>query len=625
MPAQTMGDEDKSGSRASEAPASPSERRLRELPALLGRAVALVWSAAPRELALTGVLQLVASGGLAAQLLVSRGLLTHILNGQEHGYGPAVPYIVALAVIIAIVAMVNAARSELQRTLSELVSRYAMGRVLEVSTAVELLAFESPDFHDRQQRALINASSRPLQMTSGLLGVIGGLLGTVGIGVALFTIEPLLVLVVLISFVPVWVATVSASRAMYLYAVDQTPRDRMRIYLQMILSNRDTAKEIRAYETAGFLRGRYDRLYEERISALRALVRWRIRRGVLAALATGVLIGAALGLIIWLLSAGHISLAGAGAAAAGIVLLGSQLQTLAQSAGQLYESSLFVRDFTNFVATLPALSSSHGDKKAPERFAQVQAREISFTYPSRTTPSLNGVSIELSRGQVVALVGENGSGKTTLAKVLAGLYPPTSGGVSWDGVDIAELAPSELRSRIAILFQDFVRYHLSAADNIGFGNRPLLEDLDAVSAAARSAGAHDFLSELDQGYETILGSEYFGGVDLSGGQWQRVALARAYLRDALLVIMDEPTASLDPRSEAELFARVRDVFAGRTVLIISHRFATVRLADYIYVLGGGEIQEQGTHDELMARDGEYARMFSLQASAFGIDPLRPGR
>jgi ATP-binding cassette, subfamily B, bacterial len=197
--------------------------------------------------------------------------------------------------------------------------------------------------------------------------------------------------------------------------------------------------------------------------------------------------------------------------------------------------------------------------------------------------------------------------------------------VSWDGVDIAELAPSELRSRIAILFQDFVRYHLSAADNIGFGNRPLLEDLDAVSAAAASAGAHGFLSELDQGYETILGSEFFGGVDLSGGQWQRVALARAYLRDALLVIMDEPTASLDPRSEAELFARVRDVFAGRTVLIISHRFATVRLADYIYVLGGGEIQEQGTHDELMARGGEYARMFSLQASAFGIDPLRPAR
>ncbi len=620
-----MADEDRTGSRASEAPAPPAERRLRELPGLLGRALGLVWRAAPRELALTGALQLVASGGLAAQLLVSRGLLTHILNGHEHGYGPAVPYIVALAVIIAVVAMVNAARSELQRTLSELVSRYAMGRVIEVSTAVELLAFESPDFHDRQQRALINAASRPLQMTTGLLGVIGGLLGAAGIGVALFTIEPLLVLVVLISFVPVWVATVSASRAMYLYAVDQTPRDRRRMYLQMILSNRDTAKEIRAYDTAGFLRGRYDELYEQRIAALRALVRWRIRRGVLAALGTGVLIGAALGLIIWLLSAGHLSLAGAGAAAAGIVLLGAQLQSLAQAAGLLYESSLFVRDFTSFVALLPAVTAGHGDRKAPEQFEQVTAREISFTYPSRRTPSLNGVSVELDRGQVVALVGENGSGKTTLAKVLAGLYPPNSGTVSWDGIDLAELAPAELRKRVAVLFQDFVRYHLSAAENIGFGNRPLLEDREAVIAAARSAGADDFLSELAHGYETVLGSEYFGGVDLSGGQWQRVALARAYLRDALLVILDEPTASLDPRSEAELFARVREVFAGRTVLIISHRFATVRLADYIYVLGQGEIQEQGTHDELMARQGEYARMFSLQASAFGIEPLRPAR
>jgi ATP-binding cassette, subfamily B, bacterial len=620
-----MGDEDRTGPPAEDASASPTERRVRELPSLLRRAIALVWRAAPRELAATGLLQLVASAGLAGQLLVSRALLGHILGGRQHGYSETIPYIVALAAIIGVVGMVNAARTEIQRTLNELVARYAMGRVIEVSTAVDLLAFETPAFHDRQQRALINAGSRPLQMTTGVMGVLGGLLSSAGIGAALFAIQPLFLVLVLVAFVPVWLATVAASQAMYRYAVDQTQRDRRRFYLQMILTNRETAKEIRAYDTESFLRGRYDDLYEQRITGLRELVRRRTRQGVLAALATGILTGSALGLIIWFVADGRMSLAGAGAAAAGIVLLGAQLQGLSQSAGSLYESSLFIRDFNSFVALLPTALSSRGDEPAPERFDRIEARRVSFTYPSRTAPSLAEVSVELNEGQVIALVGENGSGKTTLAKVLAGLYPPSSGTVSWDGRDIAGFAPSELRSRVAVLFQDFVRYHLSATENIGFGNRRLVDDRNAVTAAATSAGAHEFLSELAAGYETVLGSEYFGGVDLSGGQWQRVALARAYLRDARLIILDEPTAALDPRSEAELFARVRQLFAGRTVLLISHRFATVRLADYIYVLDQGRVQEQGTHDQLMAREGAYAHMFSLQASAYGLDPQRPVR
>jgi ATP-binding cassette subfamily B protein len=392
----------------------------------------------------------------------------------------------------------------------------------------------------------------------------------------------------------------------------------------MVLTNKDTAKEIRAYDTEQFLKERYHALYAQRIQALRQLVRKRTRQGVLGAALTGVLTGAALGLIIWFVAHRRLSLASAGAAAGGIVLLASQLQALASSAGSLYESSLFIRDFTSFVAMLPKVTASRPVGPVPDRFDTIRARGISFSYPSRSERSLDDVSIDLPEGQVIALVGENGSGKTTLAKVLAGLYPPSSGTVLWDHLDIAEMAPSALRGRIAMLFQDFIRYQLSANENIGFGNRLLIDDADAVVAAARSAGAHDFLSELPNGYETTLGPEYVGGVDLSGGQWQRVALARAFLRDARLIILDEPTAALDPRAEAELFARVRDLFAGRTVLLISHRFASVRLADHIYVLEQGRVIEHGSHDQLLDADGTYANLFKLQASAYGLDgPLSP--
>jgi ATP-binding cassette subfamily B protein len=334
---------------------------------------------------------------------------------------------------------------------------------------------------------------------------------------------------------------------------------------------------------------------------------------------TALLIGGSLGLIITFVADGKLSLAGAGAAAGGILLLSSQLQGLALSAGSLYESSLFITDFTSFVSLLPQVTSVRGDRPVPERFDTISARGVSFTYPSRSEPALRDVSLELPEGHVIALVGANGSGKTTLAKILAGLYPPASGSVLWDGGDLAQFDPSALRARMAILFQDFVRYQLSASENIGFGNGRLVDDQAAIVEAAKSAGAHEFLSALPEGYETMLGPEFYGGVDLSGGQWQRVALARAFLRDARLIILDEPTASLDPRSEVELFARVRELFAGRTVVLISHRFASVRMADHIYVLEQGQIVEHGSHTELMAVEGTYAHLFTLQASAYGLN------
>jgi ATP-binding cassette, subfamily B, bacterial len=227
------------------------------------------------------------------------------------------------------------------------------------------------------------------------------------------------------------------------------------------------------------------------------------------------------------------------------------------------------------------------------------------------------VSLEIRRGQVVALVGENGSGKTTIAKLLAGLYTPTSGAITWDGVDVATMDAGSLRSSVGVLFQDFVKYALTAAENIGVGRTERTADDGAVRSAARRAGAESFILRLKDGYATQLGAQYWGGSELSIGQWQRLAMARAFFRDAPLLILDEPTASLDPRAEAQLFEDIRELYRGRTVVVISHRFSSVRTADRIYVLAEGKVVEEGDHKSLMEQHGLYAELYTMQASAFG--------
>ncbi|HEX5671675.1 MAG TPA: ABC transporter ATP-binding protein, partial [Acidimicrobiia bacterium] len=233
-------------------------------------------------------------------------------------------------------------------------------------------------------------------------------------------------------------------------------------------------------------------------------------------------------------------------------------------------------------------------------------------------PALTNVSLHVEAGEVVALVGENGSGKSTLAKLLAGLYRPSHGRITWDGVDIGDVDQVEFSHQVAVIFQDFLRYHLSASDNIGLGRFEAAGDRDQIVEAADQAGAHEMVNKLPAGYETLLGPEFLGGVDLSTGQWQRMALARAFFRNAPFVILDEPTSSLDAKAEHELFERIRSLLKGRTVLLISHRFSSVRTADRIYVLHEGEVVEDGTHHELMAAGGRYSEMFSLQAEAYQL-------
>jgi ATP-binding cassette subfamily B protein len=594
-----------------------SEGTWRDLPRLLLDSIKLVWEAGRNVFLLTSTLQLVAALGIAVQLFVGKEVLEAVLGaGESVEFGDLVPVLAALVAIMVALDLAQAIENEQTRVLGELVGRRAIDRVLDVSTRIDLLAFESPDFYDRLQRAQAHGHFRALQTVSGLLGMVGAAVAGVGIVAALAALQPLLLPFVLIGYLPLWIVASKNTRDLYFFTREMTPNERQRNYLQHVLMGRSAAKEVRAFNLASFLRGRYDRLYDERIAELRRLAKRRTARSLVGSVASaGVTVGT-VGMLSWLYVSDRMTLAATGAAVFGLYQLASRLRALHFSATSLYEATLFIRDYSSFLTLEPALDATAVTRPAPQSFDRLSVEDVSFTYPDSEEPAVDGVSLEVRKGEVVALVGENGSGKTTLAKMLAGLYRPATGRIRWDDTDLAEVDPEELRRSVAVIFQDFERYLLPARENVGLGREERLEDFAAIVEAAQRADAHDFLDTLPEGYETMLGREFSGGYDLSIGQWQRVALARAFFRDAPFVILDEPTASLDARAESRLFERMRTLLEGRSVVLISHRFSSVRSADRIYVLHEGRVVEDGSHAELMALGGLYAELFTLQARAY---------
>jgi ATP-binding cassette, subfamily B, bacterial len=349
---------------------------------------------------------------------------------------------------------------------------------------------------------------------------------------------------------------------------------------------------------------------------MRRLVALRQRRALLATAAASAVALVAIGGLVQLALSGRMSLATAGAAALGVYLLSARLRGIFTGASSLYECGLFLADVTSFIDLQAAARTGQEPAVPPQPFSRLRMEGLWFTYPGTERSVLRDVDIEIGCGEVVALVGENGSGKTTLVKLLCGLYRPTAGRIVWGDVDLADLDPEAARRQVAVIFQDYLRYELSASANIGVGRHEHFADVERVRAAAGMAGAELFLAGLPSGYDTLLSRAFLGGSDLSVGQWQRVAVARALFRDAPLVILDEPTAALDAKAEHQLFERGRDLFADRAVLLISHRFSSVRWADRIYVLSEGAVVESGDHRSLMEAGGVYSELFELQAGAF---------
>jgi ATP-binding cassette subfamily B protein len=582
---------------------------LREGLAAALEAVRLAWEADPGALALLVALQAGTVGAEIAQLVASREAVDAVV-GPKGRRSPAVRLLVVGGLGLLAVAgkSVNGA---LSATVNQAAQRRAEGHILDVVAALELADVEEPAFQDRLQRAFMGAHSQSTLVGSAI-ALPQGVAGLAGSLAAMSASDRALVTLAIAASVPRWLILRRAKDPMS--AMRQRSRHgRESAVIRHYLTGSSAAHELRVFGATPFLRERHDRLVRENNEAQLKLSRENARRNLLAALSGRLADAPAAARLALRVTRKQTSVAEAVTGGLATRTLAGGLNRMVETVNSVCRTAAMVSDVNDFLNEMPAASTGMGPARD---FARITVEDLCFTYPGRDQPVLDGVSLEVGRGEVLARVGENGSGKTTLAKLLCSLYEPGKGTIRWDGVDTAGCDPAAVRANIAIVFQDFVRYpSLTAAENIGIGLPARMGDRAAIVEAATSAGAHLAIEALPKGYDTVL-SRQFGGVDLSTGQWQRVALARAFLRDAPLVVLDEPTAALDPRAERDLFETVAALYRSRAAVLISHRLSSVRFADRICVLAGGRITETGTHEELVALGGAYAELFELQARAY---------
>jgi ATP-binding cassette subfamily B protein len=587
----------------------------RRFPGLVGQAIRLGWSASPLDTAATIGLNIVSgvAGGYA--LYATTGVLAALFAGgpTPHRVRAALPSLIIVAAATAARSGVAAAAGWAQARLEPMVDQIVEVRLYDLTSRVELAAFDDPDFHDRleraQRRGLVSAS----QLVNNVINFVTAFTGLGSAAVVVGVLQPILLLVVLIAQLPGAWAAVRSARIRYVTRFALVDSYRRKYILSDLIATRRTAAELRSFTMRAFLLDRVARLAAYARNAELTAARRMTETQVLASSMSGVATVGVYATLGALLAAGALPLSVAGTAVLALRSAAGSLQQLMYAVNQCYEEGLYFSDYVAFCEDAAARTPSAGSAPAPAAFEAITATAVTFRYPGAETPALREVSIEINRGEVIALVGENGSGKTTLAKILAGLYRPSAGTVRWDSVSIADMEGEPLREQIAVIAQDHGNWPLSVRDNITMGRR--LDDV-LLTAAVAASGADTVISGLSKGYDTLLAREFKDGAELSGGQWQRIAAARGIYRTAPLLIMDEPTAALDARAEYALFSSLRLLARDRTVLIITHRLASVRQADRIYVLAHGQVVETGTHADLMALGGQYADLYTLQASQY---------
>ncbi len=489
-------------------------------------------------------------------------------------------------------------------------------RVMEHAASLDLLAYEDPAFYDRLERARVQATDR-LYMIQAIGRLIQQVITTITLSISIMVFSPWLLLLLIVGVIPAFVGETHFAFLGYAKNFRQTPIRRQLDYLRILGGSKEAAKELKLFGLQKFLTGRFkklsDQVYEEDI----ALARRKVISGSLLSMIGTAGYYTAYVYAVWRTVTGVFSFGTLTLLANAIREASSNLQQTFSTLSTIADQALFLTDLIAFFDMRPTIRSKPHALPAPRPIRQgFEFRDVSFRYPGASRLVLNRLNFTLQPGERVALIGENGEGKTTIVKLLTRLYDPAEGQILLDGIDLREYDLEDLYREIGVIFQDFMRYEMTARENIAVGRIEHIDALDLLKKSAQKSMADEVVAKLSSGYEQMLGRRFDGGVDLSGGEWQKVALARAYLRDAQLLILDEPTSALDARSEYEVFQRFAELTTGKMAIFISHRFSTVRMADRIVVLEDGRIAEEGDHDALTHLGGRYAEMFELQAASY---------
>lgn len=587
------------------------------------QAFRLVWQASPSAAILGMLLTLIMALLPAAQAWVGKLIIDSILQAIAIHAEPlagirlVLPYLLIEFTLVLTGSLCQQLKSLFDRMLQSQLTNLVNSLIIEKAIKLDLQFFEDSVFYDMLQNARRQADVSTLRIINATLQMVQQIITLLSLIFILAQFSPWLVLVIFLTAIPSFLSQSQYAAMSFRAVTHRAPESRLLNYLEMILTGSDTVKEVKLFGLGDPLLKRYQQLFTQFFEEDKAIA----TKKTIAAIGWGLLSMAAYyasyGWIVFRTIALTITLGDMTMYLANFRQSQSSLSSLLSSLNSLYESNLFLDNLLDFLEIKPSLDANPDGKAAPAPIKiGIEFRNVSFRYPGADQDVLKGINLFIHPGERIALVGLNGAGKTTLIKLLTRLYDPSEGQILLDGIDLRAYNLTSLHQRFGVIFQDFVRYQFTVRENIGFGQIDALDDLDRIWDAAQRGGAEPLIERLPEGLDTVLGRRWDHGVDLSGGEWQKIALSRAYMREAEVLVLDEPTSALDAEAEYEVFKRFGELMQGRIAILISHRFSTVRMVDRIIVLSEGKIIENGSHEELIRKNGVYAGLFNLQAEGY---------
>jgi ATP-binding cassette, subfamily B, bacterial len=608
-------------------PPKPWRERLQDMRTAYGNipgAFRLVWGADRRSTIVMAALTMLSAFLPLSQAWAAGLILNSVTQSfqlkitPQAGLEAALPYLALEFALLLLSAIITQVRRLAEHVLNARLGHHINSAVIRKALSLDLQYFEDASFYDKLQNARREADFRALGIINGGFLVVQNVITLLSFAVALLAFNPLIALLLFVATIPSFIAQNKYSKIQFRLLTWRAPESRRMNYLEHVLTVDNSVKEVKLFGLGEPLLKRYNDMFWKIFAEDEQLARRRSWISLIWGIVASVSYYGAYAWVIYAFVAGQIPI-GTGLVFYLTLFRSSQgtFQGLFENVNRLFENGLFMDNLFSFLDLAPQMAVAAHPRPLPKKITQgLEFRHVWFRYPGREDWALRDLNLSIAAGEKIALVGQNGAGKTTLIKLMTRLYDPTEGQVLLDGVDLREYDLDELRQRVGVIFQDFVKYQLSVKENIGFGQIDRLDDVAQVASSAERGGADSVVAELPEGMDTMLGRWFEKGHELSGGQWQKIALSRAFMRDGEVLVLDEPTAALDAEREYEIFQRFRDLTEGKIAVLISHRFSTVRMADRIAVIEHGQVSELGSHAELLALGGTYARLFEMQAAGY---------